>query len=84
MEDVERVQVADSLTDFCHFAGDFSFRHMLGILDQPIERAFFHVLHENVEVKSVVKETIEFDHISVVQEQTDLHLLDELLQHQSH
>jgi len=54
------------------------------LLDVAEETAALHILHDDVKVREVIEETVEFDDVGVVQEHLDLDLVDELLQHVLH
>jgi hypothetical protein len=78
------MQVVDRVANLSEFRCCFLLLHFLRVFNQFIECTLLHILHHDVEVKGVVEEPVELDHVAVVEEETDLHLLDELLEHQSH
>jgi len=81
---VEGVQVPNSLANICQFRYCLLLPHPFTALDQAIEWSILHVLHENVEIEGILEKAVEFYHVGVCQEETDLDLLNELLEHQPH
>ena len=84
VQDVQGVEVTDRLADLSQLRHCLLLRHFLTAFDEPVEGAVLHILHEDVEVEGVLEAAVELDHVGVRQEETDLNLLDELLQHQPH
>lgn len=48
-------------------------------LDDLVESALLHVLHDDVEVEGVAEESVELDYVGMGEEETDLQLLHELI-----
>lgn len=84
MQDVVLVQVVHRLAHLLQsgtglFLGQLFF-HLYGFE----EWALFHVLHHDVNVLAVTEEAIHFDDVGMIQEQANLDLSDELVQHKPH
>lgn len=84
MEDIFFMKVVQRSADFSHSGDCFLLCQSLFGLDHLVKSSFFHVLHHDIEARGVVEEAIHFYNVRVVEEEADLQLLRELLQHQSH
>ena len=75
------MEVSYGLADFEEAVAGVLFFEALDHLDLFVERAFLHVLHEDVDVVAVGEEAVHPHDVGVAHEEADLYLLHELLQH---
>lgn len=78
------MQVADSLANLCQFRLGLRFLQFLVRLDHLVQRPLLHVLHHDVEIGRIMEKPVELDHVRMREEEADLQLLDELVQHEPH
>ena len=75
------MEVVQGSADLSHPSDCFLLRQSLFSLDHLVQSSFLHVLHHDIDACGVVEETVHFHDVWVVEEETDLQLLCELLQH---
>ena len=67
--------------DILQFLNGVTFSQSLLLLDQIIQTSTFHVLHDDVKMTGVIKETIQFDNIRMINVKLNLDLVDKLVKH---
>ena len=67
--------------DILQFLNGVIFREVLLFLDQIVQTSTFHILHYDIKMSGVIKETIQFDNIRMVNVKLNLDLVYELVKH---
>lgn len=70
-----------SKADILQFINGITFREVFLFLDQIVQTSTFHIFHDDVKMSGIIKETIQFDNIRMVNVKLDLDLVDELVKH---
>lgn len=79
VDDVERVDLVDSLADLFHDEGDLGFREGLILLEVLVELPSGAHLQDDVDVCGVIQVAVHLDDVRVIQEHLNLELAHELL-----
>lgn len=83
MKDIVGVQIFHCFTYFLQLGARFLLAKLSSQLDVLIQTPFLHVLKHYVDVLSIAEAAIHLHNVRMIQVETDLYLLDELIQHQT-
>lgn len=75
------MKVIQSPANFSHSSNCFFLRQSFFSLDHLVQSSFLHVFHHDIDVCRVMEEAVHLNYVWVVEEETNLQLLCELLQH---
>jgi hypothetical protein len=81
MQYVLTVYILHGLANLCQFCSSLLLWESFAQFAQPVKWPFLHVLHHNVDMILIAEASVHADDVGMVEEEVDLYLLCELVQH---